>query len=61
MRRGINLGSKQDFIAMNKLIAATELRFHDVIDKIFGMEDAAAAMAHVWSGNHIGKVVIKMS
>jgi NADPH:quinone reductase-like Zn-dependent oxidoreductase len=61
MHRGINLGSKQDFIAMNKLIVATDLRFHDVIDKTFSMEDAAAALEHVWSGNHIGKVVIKMS
>jgi threonine dehydrogenase-like Zn-dependent dehydrogenase len=56
---GINVGSRLDFEDMNRLISATGLRFEDVIDKRFGFERAAEAIEYLWSGKHVGKVVIE--
>lgn len=58
--RGINVGSKLDQEQMNRAIAANEMRFTDVIDRIFQFEEAEAAMEYLWSGQHVGKVVIQV-
>ncbi len=44
---------------MNRTIAATGLRFEDVIDSRYAFEDVEAAMAHLCSGKHVGKIVIE--
>jgi NADPH:quinone reductase-like Zn-dependent oxidoreductase len=49
-----------DFIAMNKLIDATEMSFEGLIDKTFPFEKAAEALEYLWSGKHVGKVVVGM-
>ena len=52
------MGSREDFVAMNAFI--TEHRLRPVIDRVFTLEDAAAAYEHMASGNHLGKIVIAL-
>ena len=59
--RGINVGSRKDFEQMNKLIEVTGLGFEDVIDKTFPFEKAAEAIEYLWSGKHVGKIVVEVS
>ncbi len=54
--RGIFVGSREMFEAMNRAIALGGLR--PVIDKVYRFEDAPAAYRHLQSASHIGKVVI---
>ena len=58
--RGINVGSRLDFERMNELIAATGMRFEDVVDRKFAYDEAPAAFEYIWSGRHVGKVVIEI-
>ncbi len=55
---GIFVGSRADFEAMNAFIA--EKRLRPVIDKVFEFEDAQAAYDYLDSGNHFGKIVIRV-
>jgi NADPH:quinone reductase-like Zn-dependent oxidoreductase len=54
---GITVGSRADFEAMNQFI--TQHRLQPVIDRTFDYGDAAAAYAHMESGSHFGKIVIR--
>ncbi len=56
--QGIFVGSRTMFEAMNRAIRVNQLR--PVIDRIFSFEDAVAALKHVESGVHFGKVVIRV-
>jgi NADPH:quinone reductase-like Zn-dependent oxidoreductase len=56
--QGIFVGSRSMFEAMNRAIAANQLR--PVIDRVFEFEDAVAALKHLESGAHFGKVVIRV-
>lgn len=58
--RGINVGSRLDFERMNELIAASGMHFEDIIDRTFAYEDAPQAFEYLWSGKHVGKVVITL-
>jgi NADPH:quinone reductase-like Zn-dependent oxidoreductase len=54
---GIYVGARSDFEAMNADIAARGIT--PVIDRVFPFDDAPAAFAHLESGGHFGKVVIR--
>ncbi|WP_026871553.1 zinc-dependent alcohol dehydrogenase family protein [Inquilinus limosus] len=54
--RGIPVGSRESFEAMNRAIAATGLR--PVIDRSFPWTEAREALRHLESGRHFGKVVL---
>jgi NADPH:quinone reductase-like Zn-dependent oxidoreductase len=54
--RGIFVGSREMFEAMNRAIA--QHRIEPVIDKTFAFEQAAEAYRHLESAAHVGKVVI---
>jgi NADPH:quinone reductase-like Zn-dependent oxidoreductase len=56
--RGIIVGSREMFLAMNRAVALAQLR--PVIDRVFPFEEAVAAYRHVESGAHFGKVVISV-
>lgn len=56
--RGIYVGSRQMFEAMNRMIALH--RITPVIDQIFDFTDAKAAYRHLQSQAHVGKVVIRI-
>ncbi|EMD34894.1 hypothetical protein CERSUDRAFT_85661 [Gelatoporia subvermispora B] len=57
--RGISVGSRTQFEALNRLISASGLR--PVVDRVFAFEDARAAYEYLDSQKHVGKVVIKVS
>lgn len=57
--QGIFVGSRELFIAMNRVISHSKLR--PVIDSVFDFKDAPKAFLHLESGDHFGKVVIKIS
>jgi len=56
--RGIYVGSRQMFEAMNRAIELH--RIVPVIDRVFGFEEAKDAYRHLESQQHVGKVVIRV-
>jgi NADPH:quinone reductase-like Zn-dependent oxidoreductase len=54
--RGVLVGSRQMFEAMNRAI--TLHKIHPVIDRVFPFADARAAYHHLAGATHVGKVVI---
>jgi len=59
MVRGILIGSRTQFEAMNRLFTVNGVK--PVVDKVFGFEDVRAAYEYLESQQHVGKVVIKVS
>lgn len=57
--RGIYVGSKQLFEEMLKFVEVKGLRPH--IDKAFKFEDTVKAIEYLASGQHVGKIVIKVA
>jgi NADPH:quinone reductase-like Zn-dependent oxidoreductase len=55
---GIYVGSREQFIAMNQFLIQKQIR--PVIDRIFSFGEAKAAYDYLASGNHFGKIVIRM-
>ena len=54
--RGIFVGSRDMFAAMNRAISQHKLK--PVVDRVFPFSEAPAAYRHQASGAHLGKVVI---
>jgi threonine dehydrogenase-like Zn-dependent dehydrogenase len=57
---GINVGSRTDFEDMNKLISANSMSFEGVIDRRLGFDKVPQAFEYLWSGSHVGKIVIEL-
>ncbi len=57
--RGILVGSRAMFEAMNRAIGTLSLR--PVIDRGFGFDEVPAALHHLKGGSHFGKIVISAS
>ncbi len=55
---GINVGSGEQFTAMNAFIAAHKIK--PVIDRRFSFDEVEAAYEHLASGRHFGKVAITL-
>lgn len=55
--RGILVGSRTDFVHMNRAIAAAEIQ--PVVDRVFDFGDAPAAFEALLRGSHFGKLVIR--
>lgn len=55
---GIYVGSRDDFIAMNRFIDKHALR--PVIDRIFAFDDAPTAFECLERGEHVGKLIVKV-
>ena len=55
---GIFVGSRADFEAMNAFIVAKQIK--PVVDKVFDFKDAQAAYDYMDTGNHFGKLVIRL-
>ena len=56
--RGIYVGSRQMFEAMNRAIELH--RLHPVIDRAFDFDEAKAAFRHLQGQTHLGKVVVRI-
>lgn len=57
--RGIYVGSRQMFEAMNRAISLHQI--HPVIDRVFEFEQAADAYRHLENRTHVGKIVIRIA
>jgi NADPH:quinone reductase-like Zn-dependent oxidoreductase len=55
---GIEVGSRAMFEEMNRAIAANALR--PVVDRVFGFDEVPAALRHLESGAHFGKVCVRL-
>ena len=55
--QGVFVGSRAMFEAMNAVITEKQLR--PVVDRVFALADAPAALKYLESGSHFGKVVVK--
>jgi len=53
---GVYVGSREQFLAMNKAIDVAGLK--PVIDRVFPFREAQAALRHMESAAHFGKIVI---
>ena len=56
--RGIYVGSRQLFQAMNAAVSLHKIR--PVVDRVFDFADAKAAYRHLKGQTHVGKVVIRI-
>ncbi len=54
--KGIASGSHEMLAAALDVVARNNIEM--VVDRVFGFNDAPAALAHLESGNHMGKIVI---
>jgi NADPH:quinone reductase-like Zn-dependent oxidoreductase len=55
---GVYVGSRAMFARMNAAFEANTLR--PVIDRVFPFSEARAALEHMQSGNHFGKIVLSL-
>lgn len=53
---GVFVGSRANFVAMNKAISQASLK--PVIDSVFPFRDAPEALRHIEGATHFGKIVI---
>lgn len=56
--RGIPVGSRESFEAMNRAITLHHMR--PVVDKVFPWIDVGEALRFLKSAKHFGKVVLRM-
>ena len=56
--QGIYVGSREMFEAMNRAIALHQLR--PVVDRVFAFAEIRAALRHMESGAHFGKICLRM-
>ncbi|KAG4285792.1 hypothetical protein FPRO06_07052 [Fusarium proliferatum] len=58
--RGINAGSKDDQDELMAAISATQMTFEDILDSTWSFDKADEAIAYVWQGKQVGKVIVKL-
>jgi NADPH:quinone reductase-like Zn-dependent oxidoreductase len=57
--QGVLVGDREGFEAMNRALAAGDLR--PVVDRVFGFDEAVEAFRYMESGEHFGKVVVRVA
>ncbi len=55
--QGVFVGSRENFLAMNRALASSGLR--PVVDRVFPFRKAREALAYLESGRHFGKVCLE--
>jgi NADPH-dependent curcumin reductase CurA len=64
--RGIGVGSKLDYEHLTEFIEEHDVDLEQLLDstfsgKTFSFEESPEAFEYLYSGKHVGKVVIKIS
>ena len=54
----IGVGSVEHFAAMNRFLADNAI--HPIVDRVYGFDEAPEAFAHLRTGSHFGKIVVKL-
>lgn len=60
MLRGIAVGTRDDQQDLSDFLAEKQTSLKILVDRVFTFEDSAEAFEYLWSGSHVGKVVIKL-
>ncbi|MGJ4958544.1 zinc-dependent alcohol dehydrogenase family protein [Bradyrhizobium sp. HKCCYLRH2015] len=55
---GVTVGSVEHFTAMNRFL--TDHTIHPIVDRVYDFDDAPEAFAHLRSGSHFGKIVVRL-
>ncbi|KAE9580101.1 Zinc-type alcohol dehydrogenase-like protein [Colletotrichum fructicola] len=58
--RGIKVGSKKDYIQLFDFLEKHKIALTPLIDRIFPFSESREACDYLYSGKHVGKVVIKV-
>ncbi|EWG45960.1 hypothetical protein FVEG_06591 [Fusarium verticillioides 7600] len=58
--KGIATGSKDDYLSLNRFLEEKKVSLAPLVDRIFSFEESPAAFDYLYSGKHVGKVVIKI-
>ncbi|KAI3327365.1 NAD(P)-binding protein [Xylariaceae sp. AK1471] len=58
--KGISVGSREDYLELNRFLAEKKVSLAPLIDRVFSFEESPAAFDYLNSGSHVGKVVIKV-
>ncbi|KAK0660868.1 hypothetical protein QBC41DRAFT_37743 [Cercophora samala] len=58
--KGISVGSKEDFVELNQFLAEKKVSLAPLVDKVFTFDESPAAFDYLYSGSHVGKVIIKV-
>jgi NADPH:quinone reductase-like Zn-dependent oxidoreductase len=58
--KGIGVGSKEDFVELNRFLEEKKVSLAPLIDRVFTFDESPAAFDYLYSGSHVGKVVIKV-
>jgi threonine dehydrogenase-like Zn-dependent dehydrogenase len=58
--RGISVGSRVDFENLNAFLEKKRIDLKPLIDRTFAFDDSEEAFHYLYSGAHVGKVVIKI-
>ncbi|KAK3327065.1 chaperonin 10-like protein [Cercophora scortea] len=57
---GIILGSKLQFEELNRFLEEKQVRLQPLVDRVFEFDESKAAFDYLYSGRHVGKIVIKV-
>ncbi|KZL74892.1 alcohol dehydrogenase [Colletotrichum incanum] len=58
--KGVAVGSKLDYQHLNDFLQEKKVGLGPIIDRVFPFQDSKAAFEYLYSGKHVGKVVIKL-
>ncbi|KAI1042156.1 hypothetical protein LB505_014042 [Fusarium chuoi] len=58
--KGIATGSKDDYLSLNKFLDEKKVSLAPLVDRVFSFEESPAAFDYLYSGQHVGKVIIKI-
>ncbi|KAK2774736.1 putative alcohol dehydrogenase [Colletotrichum kahawae] len=58
--RGIRVGSKKDYIQLFDFLEKHQIALTPLVDRVFPFSESREACDYLYSGKHVGKVVIKI-
>lgn len=58
--RGIGVANKEEYIELNRFLEEKKLSLTPLVDRVFAFDESPAAFDYLYSGSHVGKVVIKV-
>jgi NADPH:quinone reductase-like Zn-dependent oxidoreductase len=58
--KGVAVGSKEDFVDLNRFLEEKKVSLAPLVDRVFTFDESPAAFDYLYSGSHVGKVIIKV-
>ncbi|KAK4238553.1 chaperonin 10-like protein [Achaetomium macrosporum] len=58
--KGITVSSKEEYIELNRFLAEKKVSLAPFVDRVFSFDESPAAFDYMYSGRHVGKVIIKV-